>query len=680
MSFDNNIKNFFQGIRLVPVSSSAITLAGQMEYLSSSNKFNVNNGTISSPLVGEAFQATLTNKLLVANNVLFVDGTDNTKEVEFNLSGISTGTTVTWTFPNDSDTFAGLNTPQTFTNVKVLDSGFGIINSSDNTKQLLFSLGGSTTGTSTTLVTTQTSNIFLTLPSITDTIVGENSTQTLTNKTITEPIISEIYNGGILTLPTGPDTLVSRNSTDTLTNKTLTNPIIADIYNAGLLVLPTGPDTLVARTSTDTLTNKTLTAPVISTIFNGGTLTLPTGPDTIVGEAAVQTLTNKTFGDAITFTEIATPSDPPSGFNKLYFKGDNNLYSLTSGGVETQFTTGAIAETPRNFLINSDFIFCQRALFNSGENIPNNTYQYVLDRWYSRNTLGNSGVITVSQITGTVPGSLFALKQIISTAPISSQLNECELYQVLENKDSIQLYGQTASFSIWVKALGNVNTIGIQFFSAAGEAKLTTPIGSEVVTSVNSSTFTHCFINGQALGTSWGTAGVVGVRIRIVGVSSGNQYDLGNGFVCEQAMLNLGGTSAPFRRAGNTIAEEQLICQRYYEKSYAITTPPGSNTTSSGIGAGCALTPNQGNASTLYTGATITFAAQKRTTSGTFTNWDLSGFVNATTFVTGGGLTLTNNETTLQAVYLSDRSFNGVVAVTSGNFAAYHWAVDDDIL
>lgn len=34
--------------------------------------------------------------------------------------------------------------------------------------------------------------------------------------------------------------------------------------------------------------------------------------------------------------QIATPSqNPSSGFNKLYFKSDNNLYKLNSGGVET---------------------------------------------------------------------------------------------------------------------------------------------------------------------------------------------------------------------------------------------------------------------------------------------------------------------------------------------------------
>lgn len=50
-------------------------------------------------------------------------------------------------------------------------------------------------------------------------------TETMTNKTLTAPVIATISNSGTVTLPTGTRTLVARDTTDTLTNKTLTNPI-----------------------------------------------------------------------------------------------------------------------------------------------------------------------------------------------------------------------------------------------------------------------------------------------------------------------------------------------------------------------------------------------------------------------------------------------------------------------
>lgn len=58
-------------------------------------------------------------------------------------------------------------------------------------------------------------------------VVGTTDTQTLTNKTLTAPIISTISNTGTITLPTSTDTLVGRDTTDTLTNKTLTKPVIS---------------------------------------------------------------------------------------------------------------------------------------------------------------------------------------------------------------------------------------------------------------------------------------------------------------------------------------------------------------------------------------------------------------------------------------------------------------------
>jgi hypothetical protein len=52
-------------------------------------------------------------------------------------------------------------------------------------------------------------------------IVGTTDTQTLTNKTLTSPVISSISNTGTVTLPTSTTTLVGRDTSDTLANKTI---------------------------------------------------------------------------------------------------------------------------------------------------------------------------------------------------------------------------------------------------------------------------------------------------------------------------------------------------------------------------------------------------------------------------------------------------------------------------
>ena len=75
---------------------------------------------------------------------------------------------------------------------------------------------------------------------------------------------------------TTTDKAVSKTATQTLTNKTLTTPVIPSFYqDAGLTKLMTVPDTasdtLTAIAATQTLTNKTLTSPVINT----PTITIP---------------------------------------------------------------------------------------------------------------------------------------------------------------------------------------------------------------------------------------------------------------------------------------------------------------------------------------------------------------------------------------------------------------------
>lgn len=72
----------------------------------------------------------------------------------------------------------------------------------------------------------------VTLAIDTATTVDKTTAQTLTNKTLTSPIISTISNSGTITIPTGTDTLVGRATTDTLTNKTLTDAKLTQAINA----------------------------------------------------------------------------------------------------------------------------------------------------------------------------------------------------------------------------------------------------------------------------------------------------------------------------------------------------------------------------------------------------------------------------------------------------------------
>lgn len=130
-----------------------------------------------------------------------------------------------------------------------------------------------TTPVISSIYTDATKDKLITLPATTDTLVGVGYAQTLTNKTLTTPIIASLYQDAgktkLLTMPATSDTLATLNTAETLVNKTLTTPILASFYqDAGktlLITVPATTDTLATQNDTETLTNKTLTSPVINT-------------------------------------------------------------------------------------------------------------------------------------------------------------------------------------------------------------------------------------------------------------------------------------------------------------------------------------------------------------------------------------------------------------------------------
>ena len=239
----------------------------------------------------------------------------------------------------------------------------------------------------------------------------------------------------------------------------------------------------------------------------------------------------------------------------------NTTLTVTADTSVTLPTSGTLfsstAPMSDNFLINGGFDFWQRGTTKSTAGA------YSADRWIHS---WNAGTGTASRSTDVPVTTLPYSLSLASTSGTNPQIQ-----QRIESVNALPLVGQTVTFSIWAKS--TVATSGLSWTTYY-------PTTTADTFSALTQDQTGAFAASMTVGT-WtrytatftvSTNAVRGYAVQVYrNVTTTSTTTLFAG-----AQLELGNVVTPFRRNAPSIQSELASCQRYFEKSYAVGTTPGT--------------------------------------------------------------------------------------------------------
>lgn len=529
-----SFRSFFQGLRIVPRTTSDADSKGDLEVIDSTGKLQYHNGLSLSSIVTEDHSATLTNKS--------IDGNDNTlTNIPYSALPANIATT---------------DTTQTFTN-KSIDADANTITNIDD--------GNIKSGANIDRIKLASGNGYRILANNASGVMSENAALTTNAAAITDSN-GQLSSEAALS-PVRGGTGISNNAAATLTRSGNHNLTITTSGISSITVPTSG--TLSTLAGVETLSNKTFSDPL--TLAHN---TTPSAPSSGFEKLWIDSSHNLNWTDSLSVTRTAALSTGNDFRNFVHngaFDFSQRQTSQSSIGLGQTFIVDRFS------LIKID----TTSIHAMGQSSESPT---LTQSGFASNNALSVQCTTADASVGVTDAVYFQTvlegydwaelknKQVTLSFWIKHGLTGTYCVSFTNNAND---RSYVAEYTINAPDTWEKKTITLTLNPSGGTDNFSTGAGLRIRWALMAgSTF-------QTTANAWQTSSGTGY-LATSNQSNGCSTTVNNIFRITQIMLNIGPTAQNFNRAGNSIQGELALCQRYYEKSYQLSQFPGTDSTSIG--------------------------------------------------------------------------------------------------